>query len=41
MIEAFTLIVRWSQGRKGNGADLKGTSRDETLRIVLVVLKSV
>ena len=40
VIEAFTLIVRWSQGRKGNGADLRDF-RDETLRIVLVVLKSV
>jgi hypothetical protein len=37
VIEAFTLIVRWSQGRKGNGADLRDF-RDETLRIVLVVL---
>jgi len=38
--EAFTMIARWSQGRKGNGADLRDF-RDETLRIILVVLKSV
>jgi len=40
VIEAFTLIARWSQGRKKNGADLKDF-RDETLRIISVVLKSV
>jgi len=38
--EAYTLIARWSQGRKGNGADLRDF-RDETPRIILVVLKSV
>ena len=40
VIEAFTLIVRWSLGRKGNGADLRDF-RDETLRIVLVVLRRI
>ncbi len=38
--EAYTLIARWSQGRKKNAAELKDF-RDETLRIILVVLKSV
>ena len=38
--EAYTLIARWSQGRKGNEADL-GDFRDETLRIILVVLESM
>ena len=40
VIEAYTLIRRWSQGRKENGAELKDF-RDETLRIISVVLKSV
>jgi len=40
VIEAFTLIARWSQARKKNGYDLKNF-RDETLRIILVVLKSM
>jgi hypothetical protein len=34
------MIARWSQGRKGNGADLKDF-RDETLWIMMVVLKSM
>jgi len=40
VIEAYTLISRWSQGRKENGANLK-KFKDETLRIISVVLKSV
>jgi len=40
VIEAYTLIARWSQGRKKIGADLK-KFKDETLRIISVVLKSV
>ena len=40
VIEAYTLIARWSQGRKENGAELRDF-RDETLRIISVVLKSV
>jgi hypothetical protein len=40
VIEAYTLIARWSQGRKENGAELKDF-REETLRIISVVLKSV
>jgi len=38
--EAYSMIARWSQGRKGNGADLKDF-RDETLWIMMVVLKSM
>jgi len=38
--EAYSMIARWSQGRKRNGADLRDF-RDETLWIILVVLKSV
>jgi len=34
------MIARWSQGRKKNAAELKDF-RDETLRIILVVLKSM
>ena len=40
VIEAYSMIARWSQGRKGNGADLRDF-RDETLRIILVVLKTM
>ena len=40
VIEAYTLIARWSQGRKGNGAELKNFG-EETLRIISAVLKSV
>jgi len=40
VIEAYTLISRWSQGRKEPPYDLKNF-RDETLRIISVVLKSV
>ena len=40
VIEAYTLIARRSQGRKKNGADLKNF-REETLRVISVVLKSV
>jgi len=38
--EAYTLIHRWAQGSTENGADLK-KFKDETLRIISVVLKSV
>jgi len=39
VIEAYTLIRRWAQGRTENGADLKNF-REETLWIISVVLKS-
>ncbi|MGA7497340.1 MAG: hypothetical protein WBX00_11480 [Isosphaeraceae bacterium] len=38
--EANSMIARWSQGRKGNGTDLRDF-RDETLWIIVVVLKSM
>jgi len=38
--EACSMIAQWSQGRKGNGADLRDF-RDETLWIMMVVLKSM
>ncbi len=38
--EAYSMIARWSQGRKRNGAELRDF-RDETLWIMMVVLKSV
>ena len=38
--EAYSMIARWSQGRKRNGADLRDF-RDETLWIMMVVLKSM
>ncbi len=37
---AHSMIARWSQGRKRNGADLRDF-RDETLWIMMVVLKSM
>jgi hypothetical protein len=38
--DAYSMIARWSQGRKRNGADLRDF-RDETLWIMMVVLKSM
>ncbi len=38
--EAFTMIARWSQGRKETGADLRDF-RDETLWVIAVVLESM
>ncbi len=38
--EAYSMIARWSQCRKRNGADLRDF-RDETLWIIMAVLKSM
>jgi len=40
VIEAYDMVARWSQGRKGNGYDLM-VFRDESLRIMLVVLDTM